>query len=121
VSTFREIRTMSNDASIPIVCRPSALTPNERKRSQALRSELASATQETLELAEGYTLLYRADAGLFQRVAEWISLERRCCPFLTFELTWACGDDTLSRLSIAGPVGTKEFMAAEVPALPNSK
>ncbi|HEY1533729.1 MAG TPA: hypothetical protein VGF76_06910 [Polyangiaceae bacterium] len=105
---------MSNDDSMPIVCRPSALTPNERKRSQALRRELASATQATLELAEGYAFLFRADVSLFQKVSEWISLERRCCPFLTFDLAWAPGDDIPSRLSVTGPVGTKAFMAAEM-------
>ena len=109
---------MSDDAVSPIFCRPTVLTPDERELSKALRSELASATREVIELADGYAFLYPPRAALFQKAAEWISLERRCCPFLTFELAWGSGDDTPSRLSVTGPIGAKEFMAAEIPALP---
>ena len=50
-------------------------------------------------------------------VAEWLELERRCCPFLTFELRWAAGEDERARLTLTGPPGTKAFLAAELPAL----
>ena len=111
---------MSSSTGIPIVCRPGALTVEQRQRSQTLRRELATATQEVTALPDGYAFQYPPDAALFQRVAEWISLERRCCPFLSFELTWARGDETPSRLSVTGPRGTKAFLSAQLPELPHA-
>jgi hypothetical protein len=105
--------------SMPIACRPQALTKAEHERSQRLRAELAAATRKTTPLADGYELEYAPDAALFREAAEWISLERRCCPFLAFGLRWAQGDETPPRLSITGPDGTKDFLAAEMPELPH--
>jgi hypothetical protein len=112
------MNTHASSESIPIACRPNALSKEERIRSQALRTELASATTARKELADGYRFVYRADASLFQKAAEWISLERRCCPFLYFELRWSQGDSAAPELSLGGPDGTKDFLVAEMPELP---
>jgi hypothetical protein len=121
-SPSKETETMTDIPSpTPIVCRPQALSNEERSRSQSLRTELAGATQETKELPTGYAFRYRPDATLFQKAAEWITLERRCCPFLTFELGWQQGDDSAPWLAVTGPQGTKEFLAAEMPELPSAK
>lgn len=106
-------------STMPIACRPQALTKEQRAQSQALRTELAHATEETKELPNGYAFRYRADSALFEKAAQWVSLERRCCPFLSFELAWQEGDDAAPWLSVTGPAGTKAFMADEMPELPN--
>lgn len=107
----------------PIACRPQALTKEQRARSRSLRTELAAAMVETKELPDGYAFRFRVhtDAELFQKSAEWISLERRCCPFLSFELAWPQGDDAQPLLTLRGPAGTKDFLSAEMPELPSSK
>lgn len=102
---------------VPIACVPNALTREERARSQELRRELAGATEETRPLASGYSFRYRNDPALFRKAAEWIALERRCCPFLTFELRWGRGA-AAPWLHITGPAGTREFLSAEMPELP---
>jgi hypothetical protein len=104
-------------ATIPIACRPGALDDQERQRSQALRAELAAAAIRADELPDGYRFTCRPDAAIFQKAAEWVGLERRCCPFLAFELSWAQGDGRAPQLSLTGPEGTKAFLAAELPAL----
>ncbi len=101
----------------PIACRPNALTREERERSRELRQALASATTETRGVVNGFVYQYRDDPDTFRRAAEWITLERRCCPFLSFDLRWNHGDVPPS-LSITGPAGTREFLAAEMPELP---
>jgi hypothetical protein len=45
-------------------------------------------------------------------VAEWITLERRCCSFLTFELDWAERDGVV--LSLTGGSGVKAFLATQL-------
>jgi hypothetical protein len=57
-------------------------------------------------------LSFPADAAVFLQLAEWISLERRCCPFLEFALEWKQDDSVSVRLT--GQPGVKEFIAAEM-------
>lgn len=42
---------------------------------------------------------------------EWLAMERRCCPFLTFHLE--ISERPGHRLTITGPDGTAEFIQAE--------
>ena len=64
------------------------------------------------ELPDGLALSFRGDAAAFVQLAEWISLERRCCPFLAFALEWKQDDSVSVRLT--GEPGVKEFIAAEM-------
>jgi hypothetical protein len=99
-----------------IACVPSALTSEQRSHSRQLRAAVAAAIQTTLERPDGFTFELRGDHP-FQAAAAWISLERRCCPFLAFELAWPAGA-SLPRLTVTGPEGTKDFLRAEMPELP---
>jgi hypothetical protein len=67
------------------------------------------------EFGRSYHL--RPDAQAFRAAAEWIALERQCCPFLTFEMVWEPGAAGPT-INIGGPEGTREFLAAELPELP---
>jgi hypothetical protein len=102
---------------IPIACIPSALTGEERARSQHLRTHLASATSRVIDEVDGYSYEYPDDPELLRVAAEWIVLERRCCPFMSFELRWPSGDQRPT-LRLSGPPGVKEFLQAEMPDLP---
>jgi len=69
----------------------------------------SDAADEIRELAEGYAARLRPDPALFRQVAEWITLERRCCPFLGLGLNWSEGDAVW--LSLTGGPGVKAFLA----------
>jgi hypothetical protein len=56
---------------------------------------------------------------LFLRLAEWMELERACCPFLEFGLIFENRTPTM-RLDVRGPAGVKEFLRAELPFAPVS-
>jgi hypothetical protein len=65
-----------------------ALSPEERQSHQALIGRLfGKLVLEARELADGYA--YRFAGEHYQLVAEFITHERLCCPFLTFGLTVA--------------------------------
>ena len=93
-----------------IVCILEALTPDERKRAAQLRRAIGEAMLERADLADGIALRVQCE---LQILAEWIALERRCCPFLSFELRWHRGEDA-PWLALRGPDGTKEFLAREM-------
>lgn len=65
---------------IPVACIPSALTAEEAARSQQLRARLATAILRVRDEADGCSFEYPDDPEVFRVAAEWIGLERRCCP-----------------------------------------
>jgi hypothetical protein len=46
------------------------------------------------------------------KIAEFVSNERLCCPFLEFTLNVIADEEPVS-LSLTGPAGTQEFLRAE--------
>jgi hypothetical protein len=97
----------------PIVCRMDALTKEERVRRAELFSRLAAAVHKIEELPGGFQLMLSQDQNIWMTAAEFITLERRCCPFLSFLLEIEAEDGPMS-LSITGRPGVKEFLATEV-------
>ncbi len=99
--------TTAND--LPIVCDPNALTTEQSERWMIVGKQMYQAIQEVRELPNGYGFRLPSDAATLMIIAEDLSLERLCCPFLhfTLEITPAGGP---LWLSFTGPEGTKEFL-----------
>ncbi len=68
---------------MPIACQ---LTEELRVREATLLAQFRSAVFSTEDLADGYAFRIPDDAKWIALMAELITAERRCCPFLTFEL-----------------------------------
>jgi hypothetical protein len=81
----------------------------ERARYGALRAAMKAGTTGTHALPDGYAVRLKPDATLFQQAAEWITLERRCCPFLDLGLEWSAADAVSVRLT-GGP-DVKAYLA----------
>lgn len=96
----------------PFACRANALDKAQRQRQQALLATVRRTALGTLDLPDGLALRFPADAAVFLQLAEWISLERRCCPFLEFTLEWKQDDSVSVRLT--GQPGVKDAIAAEM-------
>ena len=102
-------------AAQPLACDLFALTKEQRHQHAALIEQLIRMIQDVQELADGYMLRWRLDDQSWQTVTDWIQLERRCCPFLTFTLRLEPGEPLA--LQLTGPGGVKEFLTAELPQL----
>jgi hypothetical protein len=94
-------------------CRLDALTKEERERHLTLWKGLQASRQEVRELADGYAIRFPGDAKHLLDVAEFISRERRCCPFFTFEME-VSGEDKPLWLRLRGQEGVKEFIRTEI-------
>ena len=92
---------------IPIACTLS--NADFRKREATLLAEFKSALIATEELDDGYGFRIPGERKWLTIVAELISAERECCPFLKFELTAEPNMAPLM-LRMTGPAGTKEFL-----------
>ena len=96
----------------PIACNLTALSKEQRKRHQMLTTELRALVQDIRELPEGYSLGLSADEAIIQKAAEWITLERRCCPFLDFGLDVSREGGPLI-LRLTGRESVKAFLKIE--------
>src|SRR4051794_37346551 len=90
-----------------------ALSPEDRQRHKVLLQTFRPAAHDVLELPDGYRFKLSTEAIRFVDAAEWIDLERRCCPFLRFQLSIA-GDENTITLAITGPPGVKPFIETEL-------
>jgi hypothetical protein len=98
---------------VPIACKLSVLDEQEQQRRQQLASTLRGAVAEIIPASNGYTLRFAEVETDLREVAEFISLERRCCPFLKFQLEAGGANESIT-LRIRGRAGVKEFLAAEL-------
>ena len=95
--------------SLPIVCTLTPETVTTRK-AQLLPGLFRRA--ETVEpTPNGYRLRFAPSGDMLHAVATAIDAERHCCRFLRFELTVEPDAGPLL-LTLSGPSGTREFVAA---------
>ena len=94
----------------PLACVPGAIPAAERASHVARAERLfGGAVRETRELPDGRAYAFDDDA--FDELARWITLERRCCPFLTFALELVPSTRALT-LRLTGPAGTRALLDA---------
>jgi hypothetical protein len=106
-------------SDVPLACRLDALDSRQRARHGELLRELAGAVTNVEELPDGIAVRFPARPYVFLRLAEWMELERACCPFLEFGLIFENRAPTM-RLDVRGPEGVKEFLRVELPFAPVS-
>lgn len=92
----------------PVACSLTAMTEDQRRRHTHLREQMQKGVEEVKELPNGYAFRFAADAKTLTNLAEFISLERLCCPFFKFEL--AVDGDGPAWLRLTGGEGVKEFV-----------
>jgi hypothetical protein len=98
----------------PLACELGVFSDSERQRYGVLREELSAARRGAREVENGYTFRYPGDPQVFLELAEWITLERRCCPFLTFTVEFH--SDGEIELTLSGDPNVKEFLNGIVAA-----
>ena len=96
----------------PFICDMTAMTKAQRTRHHALGKQLRISVIEFVELPNGYAARFPLQAELVLLVAEFITLERLCCPFFTFGLEVEKEGGPLW-LKMTGDQGIKPFIRAE--------
>ena len=104
---------MDAENPAPFVCRRDALTPLERARHAELTARLVDSVRRLEALPNGWELSFDDEPEVGRRLVEWMARERRCCPFLEFEIRLGePGEPAVLRLT--GPPGVRDFIAAEL-------
>ena len=104
---------MSNQTSIPLVCDLSAIDPTQRAKHQSLAQELFKTFETYTELEDGFAFRFPAETALLTKIAQYINLERRCCPFFHFVLELEANGGHLW-LKMTGQEGVKAFLQHEL-------
>jgi hypothetical protein len=65
-------------------CNTNRFTGTQKDRYTALNAKVNNARIETKDLPDGYTCRLRDGEVSLPELAEWLLLERLCCPFLEF-------------------------------------
>src|SRR3989441_7505008 len=86
-----------NSNQPPIACDLTVFSLGERERHLALSQELFAACGKMRELSDGFTFLFPGKGTWCAKIAEWVMLERRCCPSYLLSLfskqiaaRWSC-------------------------------
>ncbi len=101
---------MKNEETV-FACNPAAMDKEQRARYSVLTKQLFAVRSEVRELPDGYAIGFSANSQNIKDVAEFISYERLCCPFLNFEM--AVEGENLS-LRLKGAEGVKDFLKSEL-------
>ncbi|SRR5579884_1218667 len=105
----------AQESSAPaIACNLKAIAGAERSRYKELVKRLRTAIRRRTEIADGYIFQLDSRTVTLPEAAEWISLERLCCPFLTLQLS-VSGNRQYWLLTLTGPEGVKPLLNAEFP------
>ncbi len=107
------IAERSNKSPIACTRELDVFSPEQRERHETVGQQLKSAVQEVQELSDGYALRYSAETVSVLTLAEFITFERLCCPFLHFGLEVECEEGPVW-LRLTGDEGVKEFLRAEI-------
>ena len=99
----------------PIACDMTVLSPLQRERHLANSRELFSTIRAIGALSNGYQ--FRIDGpNVIVQAAEFISLEKLCCPFLNFEIEVEAENGPVW-IKLTGREGVKEFIREEISGL----
>jgi hypothetical protein len=105
---------MTSDGSCPsespLACNLDAISISDRPRYGELRRMVAAAITGKRELPDGIALQIATERMALGRLAEWISFERKCCPFFEFRIDVAPKSGPVW-VSLTGPTGVEEFLA----------
>ena len=104
--------TSNQESDAPFACSLIALTAAERAHHKELSQELHAAVKETRELPNGYAFRLSGERRSLTMLSEWVSLERLCCPFFTFQIEAGAKTQPIW-LRMTGREGVKGFMQSE--------
>ena len=100
------------DSQLPIAC---ALSDTAfRQRREGLLQTVAAAVVKKHELANGFAYCFPPEPKWIAELAQVITFERECCPFLQFALRVEPENGPIW-LELTGPEGTKDFLKSIFP------
>jgi len=111
----KTLRTMKQDSEVfpDEVALACSLTESEHVTRSAELEDLFKSVQQVNELADGYALRFPGSDTWANRLIQFITFERACCPFFTFALVCEPKLGPIW-LHLRGPEGVKGIVEAMI-------
>ena len=90
-----------------------SLNPDEFKERKILLEKLKRLITGKSEIEKGFMFTFDGSADTLEEVIRIVKMERKCCPFLTFDFSIQ-KEDAPMFLKITGPDGIKDFLLEEL-------
>jgi hypothetical protein len=94
-----------------LACVIAAISPSDRVRYQQLVRRAVAAIRDSRELENGFVFRIDSQSVSLPEIAEWLGMERLCCPFLDMQLAVSSGESDWT-ITLTGPPGVKEILEA---------
>ncbi|HKV46196.1 MAG TPA: hypothetical protein VJT32_16225 [bacterium] len=112
MTSGRDGTTVGGEAAHPLACDLTVFDDAQRDRHRALAQRVFAACRGARELPDGFIFHFAEEWGTLPTaggvtIAEWISLERLCCPFLSLAVEFGPGRGV--SLRITGDEPAKEL------------
>ena len=104
------------DNDSPIACDMTVIPPEQRSAHLATSRDFFSHIEEFRELSNGYEFRFASESSLRVKLAEFVSLEKLCCPFLSFTIEVDAEGGPVW-LRFTGRDGVKTFIREEINGL----
>jgi hypothetical protein len=101
------------DKESPFACDMTAIAPEQRGAHLATIERLFRSVKTIRELPNGYAFQLADDSNILRSAAEFITLERLCCPFFGFGIEVESEGGAIC-FSLTGREGVKPFIMAEI-------
>ncbi|WP_309119774.1 hypothetical protein [Paenibacillus sp.] len=98
---------------IPVACCHSAFTNEQRAEYKHIWTEIEKRRLGLTELANGFQYRFPGDSETLRLIQDWIGMERKCCPFLTFSVI-ASNEEEPILLQLTGSEEAKAFLRTEI-------
>ena len=80
------MQAKSDNSEPALACDLTAMDTEQRERYRALRRRLSEDVHEARELEDGYAFRHSSEAEVLLALAEYVTLERLCCPYFDFAI-----------------------------------
>jgi hypothetical protein len=98
---------------IPVACCHTVFTKEQRVEYKSIWEELETRRLGITEIEKGYQYQFPGDSETLRLVNEWVSLERKCCPFLTFSVSVSNEEEPIL-LQLTGDEEAQTFLQIEL-------
>lgn len=97
-----------NTERSPVSCDLRTLNEDERRFQERVVARMRDEHLAVAELGDGFAVRYPAGRTMIEDLARFITLERLCCPFFTFDLRLT--NDGELWLSLRGSAKVKAYL-----------
>ncbi|WP_373230658.1 hypothetical protein [Cohnella sp.] len=97
---------------IAVACCHTVFTKEQRVEYKNTWYELEKRKLGVTEIENGYEYLFFGDSDTLRLLNDWVSLERKCCPFLNFTVS-ASHEETPILFQLTGNEEAKAFLRNE--------